>query len=297
MTNIKKLTQEWAQEQKNANIWSEASYEQAVSWGKYFARILRNTHDVTLIHKVTRQVLNKYLLNYSKTRTIHSLNNQSKFIKLFFSWCTKKGILISSPASHIKPKRKTKCSYILTKSQIKTLLTHKYKTPYEKQIKMIIELLYASALRITELINLNLSNLDFYNNTITVERGKGNKSRLVPLIPTIKKQLKNFIENIHPKLAKKEETSLFVGQKGLRINKSVLQHDINNIAIKTKIHFSCHVLRRTCATHLVENGVDIIYIAKLLGHTKLHTTQEYVNIEANYLKPGYIKHPRDAIKT
>lgn len=297
MTSIKQLTQQWANEQKDAHIWNEESYKKAASWGRYFARILRNTHNVTLIHKVTRQIINKYLENYSKTRANHSVKNQQKFIKSFFLWCTKKGILLSSPASHIKCKRQNICKQILTKEQIKTLLTQNWKTSYEKQLKMIIELLYASALRIAELINLNLSNLDFCNNTITIEQGKGSKFRIVPLIPIVKKQLKYFVENIHSKLAKKGEISLFVGQKGRRINRDVLQANIRKIATKTKISFSCHTLRRSCATHLLENGVNVIYISQLLGHEDLRTTQQYLNIEENYLKLGYIKHPRDTIKT
>jgi len=290
MTSLKKSIDAWINDPYNS--WKKTTRKRYGFQGRYFVRIMKNTYKITAVEKITIKILNKYVKNIAKHRAINTVNNHKRMIMSFLAWCVAKDILLSSPVKHWRLNKNNKNSYSLTQNQMHQILKADYKTDFEKQIKIIIETIYASGIRISEAVSLNLYDIDFGRNILQVKSGKGDKPRILPVIPKLKKSLKKFIETTRQKLAKPNEMSLFVGRRGKRIHQTMIQLELANLSKKINIRFSCHALRRTCATHLLENGVSLAYIKALLGHSCLSTTQKYLNITIDYLETTIAKHPR-----
>jgi len=163
--------------------------------------------------------------------------------------------------------------------------------------RAIIETLYASGLRVSELINLKLSNLFFKENLIKVF-GKGNKQRLVPLGKFSKKYLKIYIENQRSKskTMKNHSDTIFLNRNGHQLSRFMVFTIIKQLAIKSNIkkNISPHTLRHSFATHLIQNGADLRTIQKLLGHENIITTEIYTHLDTKHLKKIMKKfHPRN----
>lgn len=175
------------------------------------------------------------------------------------------------------PKKVSKLPNVLTKSQIKAMIDVTTNTKH----KIIIELLYSSGLRLSELINLKHEHIDYENNTIIIKQGKGNKDRLTIVS---QKTLRRIDQN--------ESGYVLKGRKG-KYTKTSVQSVIKQAARKanSKLVITPHMLRHSFATHLLENGTDIRFIQKLLGHARLETTQIYTYVATHKLKN--IKNPLD----
>lgn len=169
------------------------------------------------------------------------------------------------------PKRKKQLPEVLTKQQI--ILMIKSLNNIKHQI--IIELLYSSGIRLSELLNLNMEDIDFENNTLRVRQGKGNKDRVTIISKNTAARLRDF----------KSHGRILEGRNGKYSAKSV-QLVIDNAAKKASImqKVTPHILRHSFATHLLESGVDIRYIQMLLGHSKLETTSIYTHVANSKLK-------------
>ncbi|MBL7052020.1 MAG: tyrosine-type recombinase/integrase [Nanoarchaeota archaeon] len=154
--------------------------------------------------------------------------------------------------------------------------------------KLIIMLAYSSGLRVSELTNLKVQDLDTINNTLIVNEGKGSKDRLTIFSENLKEILLKYL------CEKKESKYLFPGRKGKLTVKSV-QKIIDNAAKKARINrkITPHMLRHSFATHLLEQGTDLRYIQNLLGHSDVKTTQIYTSVSKVKLKE--IKNPLDNI--
>lgn len=178
------------------------------------------------------------------------------------------------------PKRKKKLPNILTKEQIGAMI----KSTINLKHRMIIELLYSSGLRLSELISLNVEDLDQKNGTIRVRQGKGSKDRITIISKPLASRIMEF----------KQFGRLFEGRNGSYSPKSVqlvLEKAAKNAGIRQKV--TPHMLRHSFATHLLEKGVDIRYIQDLLGHSRLQTTQIYTHIANTRIKG--IENPLDDI--
>lgn len=180
------------------------------------------------------------------------------------------------------PKKERKLPEVLTKEEISKLL----EAARNKKSRLIISLLYSSGLRLSEALNLKVSDLDLKEKVGWVRKGKGKKDRLFILSGKIIPQLEEFIEG--------GGEYLFSGKKG-RMSARNIQKIIAKAAKKAKIakKVSPHTLRHSFATHLLEAGVDIRRIQMLLGHVNLNTTQMYTQVSTEELKK--IKSPLDDI--
>ena len=159
-------------------------------------------------------------------------------------------------------------------------------TDEEIRDKAIIELLYSSGLRVSELVKLNLN--DFNNEKYIKVSGKGRKERVVPLNQSAFKSIDYWIKDSRNKIAKSSESALFVGNKGSRIDVRV----VRRIVLK-KLGTYPHAVRHSFATHLLEGGADIRVVQELLGHEDPNTTQLYTHISVKELKKKYkTSHPR-----
>ncbi len=185
-----------------------------------------------------------------------------------------------------RPKREKRIPTVLTKEEVKKVID----VLDAKKSKLMISLIYACGMRVSEIINLEISHLDFEDKTGHIRQAKGKKDRIFNIPSFLFKDLKKQAEE----QKEKSEEYLFTGPKG-KLSSRNLQKMVNGAAkradIKKNVH--CHTLRHSFATHLLENGVDIRYIQELLGHADLSTTQRYVHVSSIELKK--IKSPIDTL--
>ena len=161
----------------------------------------------------------------------------------------------------------------------------------------IVEVLYGTGIRVSELCSMKISSIDFYNNSITV-MGKGSKMRNIPIYDSIKGALRDYIEFSRSELVSKnkdEQTNLlFVNYKGGPLTTRGVRVILDNITLKASetLKVTPHMFRHSFATHLLDNGADLRSVQELLGHVNLSTTQIYTHVSKEKLKEEYLKyHP------
>ena len=183
----------------------------------------------------------------------------------------------------------------LTINEVDQLLNFPLNTAFDYRNKAMLEVMYATGLRVSELVNLEYSNVDLYNSVIRV-KGKGKKERLVPIGETASYYLKKYVEEYRNQLIIKENyNELFLNNHGKPISRNGFNFILENIRIKTKIEkeLTPHVLRHSFATHLLEGGADVRSIQEMLGHENISTTNIYTHVVDEILRENYdIYHPR-----
>ena len=160
--------------------------------------------------------------------------------------------------------------------------------------RCMLELMYATGLRVSELINLNVSSVNIYMGYIKVI-GKGNKERIVPIGAVAKKILGDYLNNYREEFIKKESSLLFFNNHGNKMSREefyiILKQIIRQTSVNKKV--SPHTIRHSFATHLLENGADLRSIQELLGHSDISTTTIYTHISNQKIKKEYQQfHPR-----
>ena len=166
-------------------------------------------------------------------------------------------------------------------------------TPLNIRDLAMIEVLYASGIRVSELCGLNFVDFDTSRNTLQVI-GKGNKQRVVPIgIPAVK-ALENWLKIGRPEMANKDsENAIFIGSRGKRIDQRTVREVVYDAMAAIGSHMSPHGLRHTAATHLLEGGADLRTVQEILGHASLATTQIYTHVSPKRLQTAYQQaHPR-----
>jgi len=166
-------------------------------------------------------------------------------------------------------------------------------TKYDYRNKAMLELLYSSGLRVSELVNLTVYDVQLSENIVRII-GKGGKERIVPIDDYATKYLTIYMNEYRPQLMKKQITNdLFLNNLGKKISRQAMFKIIQQIALKKGIrtHFSPHTLRHSFATHLLENGADLRSIQELLGHSSISTTQIYTHVSNQFKKENYECHP------
>ena len=166
-------------------------------------------------------------------------------------------------------------------------------TPLNIRDLAMIEVLYASGIRVSELCGLNFVDFDTSRNALQV-LGKGNKQRVVPIgIPAVK-ALENWLKIGRPELANKDsENAIFIGSRGKRIDQRTVREVVYDAMAAIGSHMSPHGLRHTAATHLLEGGADLRTVQEILGHASLATTQIYTHVSPKRLQTAYQQaHPR-----
>ncbi|ODM53224.1 site-specific tyrosine recombinase XerD [Elizabethkingia meningoseptica] len=164
----------------------------------------------------------------------------------------------------------------------------------------MVEVLYGCGLRVSELIDLKLSDINFNESYIRVE-GKGKKVRFVPLAPYTHKVLQNYILNVrsHMRIAPKSTDIAFLNSRGTALSRVMVFITIKEMAHKAGIYksISPHTFRHSFATHLLQNGADLRFIQELLGHSSITTTQVYTHLDTENLRTAIIDyHPRNKKK-
>jgi integrase/recombinase XerD len=206
-------------------------------------------------------------------------------VKRLFEYLMDNNHLLINPAESIVETNRTnrKIGSTLTVAEMQKLLNApnlSLRTGIRD--KAVLELLYCTAIRKNELLNLEVYHADLKDQVLYVRKAKGRKQRVVPLGNNATKYLKEYLEKIRPHYAKKnpKERKLFLSNAGLPLTGGALQCLIRTqrIAAGIKKPVSAHAFRRSCATHLIQQGADVRYVQKLLGHSRLKTTQFYTKV-------------------
>lgn len=200
----------------------------------------------------------------------------------------------SNPCDGIKaPKLEKKLPTYLTNEEIAKLFNIRLTKPVDYRNKAILEVMYATGARISEVINLELNQIDFEECIIRVV-GKGKKERIIPLDDVAIEALDNYINNYRPFLIKNETRNyVFLNKNGEKISRQMIFKILKNLANKVGItkEISPHTLRHSFASNLLNNGADLRVIQKLLGHENLETTEIYSHLQNKKIKDDYNNHP------
>lgn len=200
----------------------------------------------------------------------------------------------SNPCDGIKaPKLEKKLPTYLTNEEIAKLFNIRLTKPVDYRNKAILEVMYATGARISEVINLEVNQIDFEECIIRVV-GKGKKERIIPLDDVAIDALDNYINNYRPFLIKNETCNyVFLNKNGEKISRQMIFKMLKNLANKAGItkEISPHTLRHSFASNLLNNGADLRVIQELLGHENLETTEIYSHLQNKKIKDDYNNHP------
>jgi integrase/recombinase XerD len=219
-------------------------------------------------------------------------------IKAFFMYLMQEQIILEDPTALLEsPKLTRKLPDTLNIHEIDQLIDAiDASKPEGIRNKAIIEMLYGCGLRVTELVELKISNIYAETEFIKVI-GKGNKERLVPIGSTALKLLEIYVSQIrvHLGIKKGHEDYIFLNRSGSRLSRISVFNLIKTLAIKVGIHksISPHTLRHSFATHLIEGGADLRAVQEMLGHASITTTEIYTHLDRDYLRSVITQfHPR-----
>ena len=233
----------------------------------------------------------KRIKSRSQSRLISSLN-------VFFDFLIIEKLVTDNPIEKIEhPKIGYKIPVTISTNEVDLLIKAAGKNQNNgRRNEAIIEVLYSCGLRVSELINLKISDLFFDDNLIKI-LGKGNKERFVPISKIAKNLILNYVNSKRDfiKVRKGEEDTLFLNNRGTKLTRVMIYTILNNLAIEIglKKKISPHVLRHSFATHLIENGANIISIQKMMGHENIVTTEKYLHVKRRHLIDSVLKfHPR-----
>lgn len=230
-------------------------------------------------------------------RSPATISRQLAAIKSYYRFAVNEGIVSQDPSQELEsPKPAQRLPRVLTIEEVDLLLSQ----PLTGEAtglrdKAMLELLYATGLRVSELVSLDISSLNLENGFIRFF-GKGSKERMVPLGDVAARFLREYLQRGRCKLEKSGTTSaLFVNHRGKRLTRQGFWKIIKKYAAKAKINtvITPHTLRHSFATHLLENGADIRAVQEMLGHTDISTTQIYTHLTQKKVKETYNRsHPR-----
>ena len=235
---------------------------------------------------IRRSQLNSYILKLrDKKYSPTSVARKIASIRGFFKWLCANEICSSDPTLTLEqPKLPQKLPKVMTIEEIETILKQNL-TPEQK---VIVELLYGCGLRVSELVNLELNNIDI-NARYLQCTGKGSKERIVPLGKKACKAIKDYLPQRDYLINKSRRNTkkLLITETGRTLTRQDVYNFISEQGKKIHKHISPHTLRHSFATHLLENGADLRIVQELLGHSDVATTQLYTHISKKRLKDVY----------
>lgn len=235
------------------------------------------------------------LYDEQKART--SISRKISSIRSFFRFLNREQNIDDAPfRSLYHPKKEERLPSFFYEEELKELFEkNEGDEPIQIRNMALLELLYATGMRVSECVSLELTDIDFHYNIVRV-MGKGRKERIIPFGQYAHDALIRYIEQVRPTLMKKENhQKVFVNMRGGELTtrgvRYILSEMIDNASMHTKIY--PHMLRHTFATHLLNNGADMRTVQELLGHANLSSTQIYTHVTKEALRKTYMNsHPR-----
>lgn len=230
---------------------------------------------------------------YSKS----SVSRKLACVRSFFKYLSRENILETNPAVDVStPKREKRLPKFLDAQEVTSLLEAPSKNTWEeKRDKAILETLYSSGLRVSELVGLNHDDMDFFSGLVRV-RGKGKKERIVPLGQVALSVIQEYTKKKPPReMETGSSRPLFINRSGSRLTDRSVRRMILKYSKRIGLtkEVSPHTLRHSFATHMLDRGADLRSVQEILGHENLSTTQIYTHITTERLKEAYdAAHPR-----
>jgi integrase/recombinase XerD len=271
---------------------------------RYFRKFCEQL-GLTQARQITRAVILNYqghLFHYRKADgTALTIGTQKAWITAvasFFSWLTRESLVLYNPASDLElPRKELRLpKSVLNAHEVEAVMNvPDLDAPLGIRDRAILETLYSTGLRRTELCQLNQGDVDFDRGVVRVEQGKGKKDRYAPIGERALKWVEKYLVEVRPALCPAlNEPALFLNMLGARMNPNRLGSQVHEIISASGIgkKGSCHLFRHSFATLLLENGCDVRYVQEMLGHSKLETTAVYTHVSMRTLKAMHAKyHP------
>ena len=295
------------------------SWESSIKEFKYYLKVERSLADNSIqsylrdinklanycrdIKKNEKSVANQDIRNFISHLVSEKISPRSQAriisgIKAFYKYLILEDYITDDPTLLIEnPKIGLKLPEVLSVEEIELIISSIDLSKKQGQRnKAIIETLYSCGLRVTELINLKISNINFNDEYIKVI-GKGNKERLTPIGSNALKYIKIYVNEvrIHKKISKGNEDIVFLNNRGSKLSRvmifTLIKNILKKIGIKKKV--SPHTFRHSFATHLIEGGADLRAVQEMLGHESITTTEIYTHLDKDYLRSNIMQfHPR-----
>ena len=284
--SLRKYIMEYLYTEYNTSKNTRNSYAyDLILFAKFF-----ESRDVAFLKKDDiQEYLRSRKESSAKTRA-HYLTTINNFYKYLIS----ENIIKQNPCEGIKmPKLEKKLPVYLTVEEVDNLLDINTSTAYDLRNKAMLEVLYATGVRVSELCDLQMSNL-FLDDGIIKVYGKGSKERLVPINETAIKYLREYLRFSRGSLlGTKDSEYVFISSRHTRITRQAFFKFLKKLCEEKGIkkNISPHILRHSFATHLINNGADLRIVQELLGHSDIQTTQIYTHLSNEKLEEEYNHHP------
>jgi len=213
-------------------------------------------------------------------------------LRSFYRYLIKQRLVEKNPFAQIKTPKKAMHlpSFLMVREVEQLLQSIPFDSPIDYRDRCLIELMYACGLRVSEISDLSIHQIDFNQRTIRI-LGKGNKERFVPFYPSMGELLLHYLDQHYPLLTQQEHGYVFVNQKGEKLSTRGIQYILTQRGNQSQLNqpLHPHILRHTFATHLLDNGADLRSVQELLGHQNLSTTQIYTHVTVDRLKSVYMQ--------
>lgn len=223
-----------------------------------------------------------------------SIARRLSAVRTFYGYLLRRGLATTNPAVHVQaPRPSRRLPATLDTDQMASMLKAAPGSPLELRDAAILELLYSSGLRLSELTTLDLGDVDLADLTVRVV-GKGSKARVIPVGRVAAEAIRAWLA-VRDALARPEERALFIGRRGRRLGQRAVQLRVEAWARRrgVPVHVHPHMLRHSFASHLLESSGDLRAVQELLGHSSLSTTQVYTHLDFQHLAHIYDRtHPR-----
>jgi len=245
-----------------------------------------------------RQGMLRYLLNLKERNyAATTMARKVAAARSFFNFMMTEGNMKDNPSQNVgSPKVGRALPKPISISQVRRLLEEptKESKPEAKRDTAILHLLYASGMRVSELVSLNLNDIDIGGGFVRCF-GKGHKERLIPIAPRAAQVVDEYVKEARPRLVhSQDEPSLFVNARGERLTRQGLWQILKEYAKSAELEgITPHTLRHSFATHMLSGGADLRSVQELLGHANISTTQVYTHLTTEHIRRTYEKaHPR-----
>ena len=261
-----------------------------------FSNFIGEEYEINQIENINKEHIHLYLKELSKTNCTNSISRKLVSLRMLYIFLVKENIVKENlMSSFTLPKRDKKLPIVLSQEEMIEILDGIIVCDaISSRNRCMVELLYATGMRISELLNLTLKDLNIKMGFIKVI-GKGNKEGMIPIGSYVGEILEQYINDYRAEFNIKNDSLLFFNKHGQRLSReefySILQTIVNSTSITKKV--SPHTFRHTFATHLLENGADLRSIQELLGHSDISTTTIYTHISNQKIRSEYQQfHPR-----
>lgn len=254
-----------------------------------FKRFINKT-----LSMITDKDIERYLSHLNNTHSNSSVNHEITVLNEFYKFLFRKNYINQNPMEYFSSRKNSKkLPKYLTIEEVDKLLNITLNDKFDYRNKAMFELMYATGARVSEILSLEVGDIDFYNCKVLI-KGKGAKERILPISDIALKYLKIYIEeyrnSFFPK-NKKINNYLFLNNHGEKLSRVAFLKIIKKEALKKDIikDVSPHILRHSFATHMIENGADIRSVQLLLGHENITTTEIYTHLSNDFVKKSYFE--------